>query len=93
MKNQPNKATVKDGLPTAKDRVQEQAESIYHEILCVAKEHGTDYVRTWWLNPRNGRSGLSTPTINRRCELLVRQGKLIRLDASNSTGTGYKIIR
>ena len=76
-----------------KEIIQQQAESIYQEIIDVAQEHGTDYVRTWWLNTRNGKSGLSTPTINRRCELLVKQGKLTRLDASPSTGTGYKIVR
>jgi len=78
---------------TAKEKITHQSELIYQEILDVAQEQGTDYVRTWWLNPRNGKSGLSTATINRRCNLLVRQGKLTRLDASTSTGTGYKIIK
>lgn len=78
---------------TSQEKIKQQAESIYQEILDVAQEHGTDYVRTWWLNPRNGKSGLPTATVNRRCELLVRQGKLTRIDASTSTGTGYKIIK
>lgn len=78
---------------TAQEKIQEQADSIYKEILDAAHEQGTDYVRTWWLNPRNGKSGLSTATINRRCELLVRQGKLLRINASTSTGTGYKIVK
>lgn len=77
-----------------KQQIQQEADSLYDRIVKMAKEHHQDYIQSWWFNKRNSDLGLTTPQINSRCRLLVRQGKL-SIDhsrTSTSYGTCYRIL-
>lgn len=79
----------------SKQEIQKEADEIYEAILHLMKSEGTDYVKSWWLNPRNTNleSKLSTQEINQRCRLLVKQEKLMidHTKTSTSNGTRYKL--
>ena len=64
-------------------------------IKQIAKEQGTDYIQSWWLNKRNcPELWMDTPKINTICKRLVKAGVIIidKNQTSTSTGTCYKII-
>lgn len=79
----------------SKEQLRKEDEKVYRAVLNTADHMGTDYIRSWWLNPANCPSlGLTTKEINRACRRLVRAGKLIldKENTSTSTGTCYRIV-
>lgn len=77
-----------------KQQIQQEADDLYTRIVLEAQEQRQDSVQSWWFNKRNSDLGLTTPQINSRCRLLVKQGKL-SIDytrTSNAYGTCYRIL-
>ena len=79
----------------SKDQIMEEAKEIFLAIKETMNKMGTDYCQSWWINKNNYKlnSGLSTPSVNQRCRLLVKKGYLIKNDTltSTHTGTSYKL--
>jgi len=78
-----------------KIQIKEEAKEIYFAIKEAMVRAKTDYCQSWWLNSKNFelKSKLSTPTINQRAKLLVKQGYLTidKSKTKTSTGTSYKL--
>ena len=78
-----------------KQQVQEEANEIYFAIKKIMAETNLDYCISWWLNSRNFslKYGLKTPQINQRCQLLIKQGFLVKHNSRMpaSYGITYKL--
>lgn len=76
-------------------QINKEAIEIYNAIKQIMKESNCNYCQSWWLNSKNFdlKSKLSTPKINQRCKLLVKQGYLYidKENTSTSQGVCYKL--
>jgi hypothetical protein len=78
-----------------RQQINKEAEEIYFAILEVMKRTQVGHCQSWWLNSRNFnlKSRLTTPQINQRAKLLVKQGYLFidKSRTSTATGTCYRL--
>lgn len=78
-----------------KNQIKEEAKEIYLAIKEVMSKSECDFCQSWWLNTKNFdlKSNLSTPQINQRAKLLVKQGYLTvdKTKTSTSYGTCYRL--
>lgn len=75
-------------------QITEEVLMIYNALKYYCDEHG--YCQSWWLNARNNPQkelNLTTPQINSKCKILIKQGYIVidKEKTSTSTGTCYRL--
>ena len=80
-------------MKKSKEQIHKEKIAVYFGMIAVMKMHDVDYCQSWWLNTKNYNIGLTTPEINRRAKLLVKQGLLLidKSLTSNSCGICYRL--